>query len=123
MVVKIIYIHFENFNCSVIKEISFFLHEMCCDRFKQDEEVLFCMYMFLSHIEYLLECNTLAVNSAVYLCACKSAIICQAAFSGIKVTEYKKTRIPLTGTKNVATKLALDGPFVYGQHLMILALD
>ncbi|KRY54895.1 hypothetical protein T03_18196 [Trichinella britovi] len=62
------------------------------------------MYMFLSHIEYLLECNTLAVNR-------------------IKVTEYKKTRIPLTGTKNVATKLALDGPFVYGQHLMILALD
>ncbi|KRX83016.1 hypothetical protein T06_144 [Trichinella sp. T6] len=78
----------------IIKEISFFLHEMCCDRFKQDEEVLSCMYMFLSHIEYLLECNTLAVN-----------------------------RIPLTGTKNVATKLALDGPFVYGQHLMILALD
>ncbi|KRY34659.1 hypothetical protein T01_16262 [Trichinella spiralis] len=97
----------------VIKEISFFLHEMCCDRFKQDENYA-CncnMYMFLSHIEYLLECNTLAVNR------------CEAAFSGIKVTEYKKTRIPLTDITKVATILALDGPFVYGQHLMILALD
>ncbi|KRY17381.1 hypothetical protein T12_10012 [Trichinella patagoniensis] len=98
-------------------------HFSCTKQVQARRNTHFQLYMFLSHIEYLLECNTLAVNSAVYLYACKSAIICQAAFSGIKVTKYKKTRIPLTGTKNVATKLALDGPFVYGQHLMILALD
>ncbi|KRZ78585.1 hypothetical protein T10_10724 [Trichinella papuae] len=66
------------------------------------------MHMFLSDIEYLLECNTLA---ELYL------------EEQVKVTEYNKTRTPFTGTKKVATKLAPGGPFVYGQHLMILALD